>query len=83
MAPSPAADTRVGFVAGRGVGAAVVRNRAKRLMRESARDLLNDVAPSQDIVFVAHRSMAGAGKAEALKAMEKLLRRAGLLGERR
>lgn len=45
---------RAGFTATRRIGGAVVRNRAKRRMREAARALLPDLArPGFDYVFVA------------------------------
>ncbi|WP_091736350.1 ribonuclease P protein component [Phenylobacterium immobile] len=45
---------RAGFTATRRVGGAVVRNRAKRRMREAARALLPDLArPGFDYVFIA------------------------------
>ena len=45
---------RAGFTATRRVGGAVVRNRAKRRMREAARRLLPDLAhPGLDYVFIA------------------------------
>ena len=45
---------RVGFTATRNVGGAVVRNRAKRRMREAARVLLPQLAkPGHDYVLIA------------------------------
>ena len=48
------AVVRAGFTATKRVGGAVVRNRAKRRMREAARQLLPDLAtPGFDYVFIA------------------------------
>ena len=49
-----APDVRVGFTVTKRVGNAVIRNRAKRRMREAARALIPLFAePSHDYVFVA------------------------------
>lgn len=46
-------QTRVGYIAGRSLGKAVKRNRARRLLREALRHLSASIAPGWDIVLIA------------------------------
>lgn len=77
--PNSLPRVRVGFAAGRGVGAAVARNRAKRLLREAVRRNLSKLQPGWDLIFLARAPLAGAAYAEAEDAVLGLLRRARLL----
>ena len=58
--------TRFGFVTGKAVGGAVVRNRVKRRLREAARRL--DVVPGLDVVV-------GAGRPPQMLIMQSCERR--------
>lgn len=58
---------RLGLTCGKTVGKAVVRNRAKRLMRESYRTLLPKIRGGYDIVIVARPRINGKKCDEVLK----------------
>ena len=67
---------RVGVAAGKSVGTAVIRNRAKRLLREAMRILLSNIASGSDLVLIARPALASATLADAQRALENLLQRA-------
>ena len=71
--------SRFGFAAGKAVGGAVKRNRAKRLMREAVRGQLPHIAAGWDMVWIARAPMAGAGFAQVQTDVAGRLRRAHIL----
>lgn len=70
---------RFGFLAGRAVGPAVARNRAKRLLREAARAVAGQIAPGWDLLLIARRPLAAARLADTQAALGQVLRRAHVL----
>jgi ribonuclease P protein component len=70
---------RVGVAAGQTVGNAVIRNRAKRVLREAVRPLLPSLRPGWDLVLIARPGMSGASLEDSRFALTHLLQRAGLL----
>ena len=76
--PNDLPGTRFGFTASRHVGKAVVRNRARRLMREAARLFLPNIEPGWDLVFIARSAIVGASFRDVAEACGMLLRRAAL-----
>jgi ribonuclease P protein component len=72
------ASRRVGIVTSRHVGGAVVRNRARRLLREAWRRHQHSLPPSCDLVLVARHSIARKKLAEVEQDFLNGLRRAGL-----
>lgn len=55
----PAAQLRLGIVTSRKVGPAIVRSRARRLLREVFRQHQHEVVGTVSMVLVARRSIAG------------------------
>ena len=70
---------KVGVTAGRTVGTAVYRNRAKRLLREAMRSLLPNIAPRLDLILIARPGLASASLEETRQALLTLLQRAQIL----
>lgn len=70
----------VGYVAGRRVGGAVVRNRARRILRAAWRKLAPRVREGDDYALVARASIRGAKTQDLVAEMEELLRRAQVIG---
>ncbi|MRR31386.1 ribonuclease P protein component [bacterium] len=77
--PNPEGGLRIGVSAGRSVGNAVLRNRAKRQLRAAIDGLLPILAPGKDLIFLARPSIVSASFAEIQAALARLLERAGLL----
>ena len=73
---------RVGVAAGKSVGTAVYRNRAKRLLREAMRTLLPSIASiasGSDLILIARPALAYASLTDVREALLTLLQRAKLI----
>ncbi len=80
-APSEEPFTRLGVAAGKALGRAVERNRAKRRLRAALRHHLPRIRPGWDAVFYARKELLCAEWPQVLAATEQLLRRAGMLND--
>ena len=68
--------TRVGTAAGRSVGNAVKRNRAKRLVRAAARELYPQIASGYDLVLIARAPIIQVKMPKVRAVLQELLQRA-------
>ena len=71
---------RVAFIAGKKLGGATVRNRAKRVLRASAARL-GGPWPGRDVLVVGRSGVVDARASEVDKALETALYRAGVLNK--
>lgn len=77
--PNETGDLRIGITAGRSVGGAVQRNRAKRILRSVLRPLLLRSSPGWHVVLIARQPILDAPFTEVQSATQMLMTRAGLI----
>jgi ribonuclease P protein component len=68
----------VGVTAGLAVGNAVMRNRAKRLIRAAMNELLPKIRSGSQLLIIARPSLPGATFLQTHEALAALMERAGL-----
>ena len=71
--------TRIGVTAGRSVGKAVQRNRAKRLLRSAVQPILDDLRTGWDLVLIARNPLMQAPFWQIQMTLKSLLDRARLI----
>ncbi len=76
-ASSGSLESRAAVVAGRRIGGAVVRNRAKRLLREAVRR--EEIKAGWDVMLVARSAIVGARLPDVQAAVHLMLKRAELV----
>jgi len=79
MRPNQQEQSRIGVAAGKRLGKAHLRNRAKRLLREAVNRRLPQLKPGVDILLVARPACVGSGLAEIVTAVDDLLLKGKLI----
>lgn len=72
---------RYGFIIAKRVGKAVVRNRIRRLARETVRLLHRNLTPGYDVVIIARSSVVGESFQAVQNVLEEIFRRAGMIDD--
>ena len=70
---------RKAFLASKKVGKSVVRNRARRLMKESYRSLEGQCFTGYDLIFIARHTICNLKCADVKKSMEAAMKKSGVL----
>ncbi|MDB4619448.1 ribonuclease P protein component [bacterium] len=71
--------SRLGVITSRKIGKAHVRNRARRLMRESYRNIQHQCVHPMDLILVARKSIANKSQQEVEADLCAIMKRRGLL----
>src|SRR3970282_408118 len=77
--PNGQKGLRIAVAAGRSIGGAVQRTRAKRVLRAAIQPLTTMIKPDMDILLLARPGMRPAKSSEVQHILQSLLKRANLL----
>ena len=77
--PNELEQIRIGVSAGRAVGGAVERNRAKRLLRAGIAPLLPKISTGYDLVLLARKPILNTKSQQVTAALAKNLKKADLI----
>ena len=69
---------RRAFLASKKVGSSVLRNRARRLLRESYSEVENDIKKGYDLIFIARKTIIDLKCADVKKSLEAAIRKGKL-----
>ncbi len=79
LAPNGLGHNRYGFITGKSLGKAVIRNRARRLLREAIRQMHPSLHPGYDVVFIARRALVGQPFSDVQRIVHQLFSQAGVV----
>lgn len=77
--PNMDQSLHIGVAAGRTLGSAVQRNRAKRILRAALQPVLSEMTPGWDAILIARRPLLNADWVDVQGAVRATLQRAGLV----
>jgi ribonuclease P protein component len=77
--PNMDQSLHIGVAAGRTLGGAVQRNRAKRILRAALQPLLPELTPGWDLILIARRPLLDVAWVDVQEAVRTTLRRARLV----
>lgn len=75
------AFNRTAFLASKKVGKSVIRNRARRLMKESYRALEGSLPIGYDFIFIARNTICNRKCADVKKSIEAAIKKSGILNK--